>query len=312
MLHYESVGLHRRAELRGNGERIHTMLHSAHARILPIMDGKPCLARQGTTQIVMLSQDHALFRDICTHRAHDCTYLGDLSDTHIFAVALDALGALDDTSSLDYDLGEFCDLRSFGALLSPQEAGLLAYAKGLLHWQKTHRFCSQCGQAARRDWSGHRCICPDCSHVMFPRTDPAIITTVEWPAQGSSPAQILLGRAHQWPPGVYSTLAGFVEPGESLEMAVQREIWEEVAVPVKAVRYFASQPWPFHASLMVGFTAHATAQNITLNQSELDDARWFSKEDIARFGNWHDDHARHKLPRTDSIACHLIMDWLAR
>lgn len=113
-----------------------------------------------------------------------------------------------------------------------------------------------------------------------------------------------------WPEGVYSTLAGFVEPGESLEMAVQREVMEEASIVTTDVRYVASQPWPFPRSIMLGFEAIATSTDITCDQDELEDAQWFTRDEIQTFGNWGDDSTGKKLPRPDSIARHLIDRWL--
>lgn len=167
-------------------------------------------------------------------------------------------------------------LREAGLRLSAHEAGLFAYAKGLAHWQREMRYCSWCGAALALVASGHRakCTAADCGRLHFPRTDAAIIVIVE------HAGACLLGRQASWPEGRYSTLAGFVEPGESLEDAVRREVAEESGVQVDQVRYHSSQPWPMPASLMVGFTATARGRDIHLRDGELEDARWFTPEQI--------------------------------
>ena len=168
-------------------------------------------------------------------------------------------------------------LREAGLLFAAFDAGLFAFAKGITHWQRQTRFCSQCGAPTVVVASGHRMQCtnPDGAHMHFPRTDAAIIVIVE---DGD---RCLLGRQRGWPEGRYSTLAGFIEPGESLEDAVRREVREESGVEVLHATYHSSQPWPLPASLMVGFTATAKTREIRLRDDELEDARWFTVDDIA-------------------------------
>jgi NAD+ diphosphatase len=167
-------------------------------------------------------------------------------------------------------------LRGAGLLLGADEAGLFAYAKGLSHWQRETRFCAYCGAALRLVSAGHRAQCsnPDCARLHFPRTDAAVIMLVEH--EGAC----LLGRQAGWPAHRYSTLAGFVEPGEALEDAVRREVAEEAGVIVDEVHYHSSQPWPMPASLMVGFIATAVSREIRMRDLELEDARWFTPEQI--------------------------------
>ncbi|OOG58545.1 NADH pyrophosphatase [Rhodanobacter sp. B05] len=167
-------------------------------------------------------------------------------------------------------------LRGAGLLLGADEAGLFAYAKGLSHWQRETRFCACCGAALRLVSAGHRAQCsnPNCARLHFPRTDAAVIMLVEH--EGAC----LLGRQAGWPAHRYSTLAGFVEPGEALEDAVRREVAEEAGVIVDEVHYHSSQPWPMPASLMVGFIATAVSREIRMRDLELEDARWFTPEQI--------------------------------
>jgi NAD+ diphosphatase len=199
---------------------------------------------------------------------------------------------------------EFADLRRVGPLLERDEGALLAYARGILHWHGRHRFCAVCGSPTRSEDAGHvrRCVNPDCNAPHFPRTDPAVIMLV------TDGEHALLGRQKVWPKGQHSTLAGFVEPGESLEQAVAREVHEETGIVVADVTYHSSQPWPFPASIMLGFTARAVTTEIDLAEDELEGARWFERSYIK--GHLDDDEFR--LPRRDSIARRLIEDWLGR
>jgi NAD+ diphosphatase len=168
------------------------------------------------------------------------------------------------------------DLRRAGLSFDAFDAGLFAYAKGLAHWQNETRHCAYCGATGELLASGHRLQCTNeaCGRLHFPRTDAAIIVIVEH--EGAC----LLGRQRSWPPGRFSTLAGFIEPGESLEDAVRREVAEEAGVEVLDVHYHSSQPWPMPASLMVGFTAFARSREIRYRDQELEEARWFTPEDI--------------------------------
>jgi len=209
-----------------------------------------------------------------------------------------------DDSTVADDLarfGQFQDLKRIGALLHASQAALLAYARGLIHWHRRHRFCGDCGSATVSVDGGHRRICTNarCGEQHFPRTDPAVITLAR------SGQRCLLGRQAAWPQGFFSAIAGFVEPGESLEQAVVREMLEETGIRVCQVQYHSSQPWPFPASLMLGFTAVACDESIRLMDHELEDARWFSREDFEdclKAGAIH-------LPSSFSIAFRLIEDW---
>ena len=160
--------------------------------------------------------------------------------------------------------------------------------------------------------AGHvrQCTNPECGTESFPRTDPVVIKLVIRPASENRPARCLFGRNRRFPRGAYSLLAGFVEPGESLEDAVAREVWEEAGVRVRDVRYEASQPWPFPYSMMLGFRAAAETEEIVLDGDELDEARWFTAAEVAEFGEWEDESAEFRRPRKDSIARALIDLWI--
>jgi NAD+ diphosphatase len=201
----------------------------------------------------------------------------------------------------------FLDLRLVGPRLSRHEGSMLAYARGMFTWHRRHRYCGQCGAPTLSGEGGHvrTCTAEACKLDQFPRTDPAVIMLV---THGD---KCLLGSNPRFPPGMYSTLAGFVEPGETLEAAVAREVFEEAGVPVRNVRYHSSQPWPFPTSLMLGFHADAESETIAFNAEELRDARWFARDWIrANAREFHETDAAFRLPRGDSIARRLIEDWL--
>ncbi|MBV8738721.1 MAG: NAD(+) diphosphatase [Alphaproteobacteria bacterium] len=196
----------------------------------------------------------------------------------------------------------FADLRQLGGRLDRTEAALLAHARAMIYWHARHRFCGVCGNPTRAEEAGHmrRCTDPACNSMHFPRTDPAVIMLVTY---GES---ALMGRSRNFPPGMYSTLAGFVEPGESLEDAVAREVREETGIEVGTVDYHSSQPWPFPANIMLGFHAEALTTAITVDFGELEDARWVERGWLLS----HADDDTFRLPRRDSIARRLVEDWL--
>lgn len=192
----------------------------------------------------------------------------------------------------------FEELRPLSPLLVGDEAGLLAYARALSIWRAHQRYCGVCGAATIPQRAGHSMCCSKegCAQEFFPRLDPAIIVLI------TDGERALLGRQATWPPGRYSTIAGFVEPGESLEDAVAREVMEETGVPVTGARYDSSQPWPFPASIMIGFRAWARPGSAVRCTGELEDARWFSREEI-RAG-------AALLPPVYSISYRLIATWM--
>jgi NAD+ diphosphatase len=215
--------------------------------------------------------------------------------------ALDLSAADDPLLLLPPEPGGFADLRAVAGALPGDDAAILAYARGLMHWRGRHRFCAVCGAPCAARSAGHVMRCTACAASHFPRTDPAVIMLVH---DGD---RALLGHSSRFSAAsMYSTLAGFVEPGESLEEAVAREVFEEAGVRVGRVSYHSSQPWPFPASIMLGFTAAALSQEITIDHDELQDARWFPRAQLR-------DPAAHgfQLPRPDSIARRLIDDWIA-
>jgi NAD+ diphosphatase len=199
--------------------------------------------------------------------------------------------------------GRPAGLRDAAAELPAEEAALAAYAAALLGWHRRHGFCANCGAATNIVDAGHERRCPVCEAHHFPRTDPVVIVRASDDA-----GRLLLGRSRHWPPGRYSLLAGFVEPGETLEDAVRREVLEESSIELAEVRYLASQPWPFPSSLMLGFEARAEPGEPRAADDELEDVRWFERSEVeaAAAGR-----GELKLAPPYAIARRLIDAWLA-
>jgi NAD+ diphosphatase len=196
---------------------------------------------------------------------------------------------------------ELTGLRDAAARLPQAEGGLAAYAAALLNWHRRHPFCSVCGHATRPDWAGFVRRCPNCGAEHHPRTDPVVIMLV---VDGD---RVLLGRQPTWPPRRYSALAGFVEPGESLEEAVAREVREEAGVEIAEPRYVSSQPWPFPSSLMLGFVAR-WAGGDPEPRDEVEDVRWFDRAEVAEAAAG---RGELRLPPPLAIARRLIEGWLS-
>ncbi len=213
-----------------------------------------------------------------------------------------AVFALDVAAGAAVPGAALAGVRDAAARLASADAGLVAYATALLNWHRRHRFCANCGQPTAPGEGGHLRACPACAAQHHPRTDPVVIMLV---ADGD---RLLLGRQPAWPAGRYSALAGFVEPGETLEAAVAREVLEEAGVTVTAPRYVSSQPWPFPASLMLGFTAGYAGGEAVAADGELDDVRWFGREELAEAVAG---RGELRVPPPVAIARRLIDGWLA-
>lgn len=197
----------------------------------------------------------------------------------------------------------FADLRGLTARLVPFDAEVAATAKGILEWHRTHGFCATCGAPSVLESGGWQRRCPACGRAHFPRTDPVVIMLV---THGND---LLIGRSPGWPEGFYSLLAGFMEPGETVEAAVRREVAEETGVATGPVRLLNSQPWPFPASLMIGCITQATSRDIKLDPEELEDALWVTREEVLSM--FAGTHPTMRAPRHGAIAGHLMYLWLA-
>jgi NAD+ diphosphatase len=228
--------------------------------------------------------------------ASEIVWLGKLGAKHCFALDISELAEPLLHPALA-GKGELADLRMAGGLLAPEETEVLAYARGILHWHQKHRFCGSCGQPTKAREGGHvrHCAAEDLKH--FPRTDPAVMVLV---ARGD---RCVLARQTGWPAGMYAVVAGFVEPGESVEDAAIREVKEELGLDIGGLRYFRSQPWPFPASLMIGFSAEASGDHLVVDHEELEEARWFSRAELRNPVGFF-------YPPAYSLAHHLIRAFL--
>ena len=237
-------------------------------------------------------------------RADEIVLLGLRGETPYFAADISSMD--ENAAAKLCGVDEFTDIRNCGSTMARDAGAVLAYAKGILIWHRRHRFCGDCGHPTLSAEAGpvRKCTNAGCAKSHFPRTDPAVIMLVTRP--GPNGGSCLLGHKPGFIQGMYSTLAGFVEPGESLEETVAREVFEEAGIHVTDVSYRASQPWPFPASLMLGYRAVATTFDINIDPEELGDAAWFTREDIARMPE-----TGKRLPRPASIALWLINEWLA-
>lgn len=248
--------------------------------------------------------------------------IDDLVDDfeHLIFLGLDHHGplfALDVSTHAEHRLenfiegNAFVDLRDVAWQLEAQQAAQLAYARGLVFWNRNHRFCGLCGSPTRSEYGGHMRRCSDrsCGRMHFPRTDPAVIMLVEDRSDIHRP-RCLLARNSRFPNRMMSTLAGYVDPLESLEETVAREVFEECGIRVGDIEYQASQPWPFPSSIMLGFRARAISRDIVVDGVEIEEAHWFDVEQLQSFGEWGDGGDNFSLPRPDSIARYLVNSWM--
>jgi NAD+ diphosphatase len=286
---YTGGTLDRAGHRREDAAWIEAAFHDGRSRFVPFWRGQ-ALIRRETPRAALVARPEV---------ATPWVFLGLQDATPIFALDLSQFEA--PLAVLPEDCA-FADLRALNALLPADDATILATARAMLHWRATHRFCPRCGGENQPVRGGYVLRCTQCGTEHFPRSDPAVIMLV---ARGDA---LLLGQSLKFAVerNLYSTLAGFVEPGESLEDAVRREVFEETGVRVGAVAYHSSQPWPFPASLMLGFMALGVSEEIILDASEMRDARWFSRDDILNH-----EALGFSLPPRDSIARRLIEDWLA-
>ncbi len=293
---YVNQELDRSGHLRTDDVEILAMLENGEATILPVWRAKSFIAN-ADKEPRLAELPNNIAQEILID-AKGLSFLGMMQGQPHFAIDL---SHHEEEPLSGY--GEFFDLREVGPAMSAEEGALAAFARGITHWNAHHQFCGKCGSPTANKDAGHRrhCLNLACGKDHFPRTDPAVIMLIE-----DDQGRALLGRSPHFKEGMYSTLAGFVEPGESLEQAVAREVFEEVGVHITDIKYHSSQPWPFPSSLMLGYTAKATTTEITIDPKEIEDARWFTREDLIE-GEASD---IIKTPRKDSISWVLMSDWL--
>ncbi len=290
--------LDRAGGLRGDPAWLAQQMDDPRAAALALWNGQPLLNEAEDGQLAPVWLEGGFARRIAG--GDERLVLLGLSETGpVFAVDLE--GTADPAEGVLKGLGRFGDLRATLANLAAEDANLIGTARSLFEWRRKHRFCSACGHASRTSDGGWRRICPNCNAQHFPRVDPCVIML---PVQGD---RCLLGRQAAWPPGRLSTLAGFVEPGESVEEACAREVREESGLEVTAVRYHSSQPWPFPSNLMIGLIAEVAQGEAVPDLEELEAVRWFTKPEARALLEGRLENISPPAPT--AIAHHLIQYW---
>ncbi|NVO58176.1 NAD(+) diphosphatase [Rhodobacteraceae bacterium B1Z28] len=311
-------GFDRAAHLRGDADKLAGATRDPAARCVLLWRGKVLVQGEALDQLGSIPMTHTLISNGPGGVVEAPIFLGcadegapvfaaDISNWAAEGMDISSLGEFVDGSEQQHpDLPEgyvFVELRRIMARLSARDAELAATAKAVVGWHETHRFCAKCGAASELSQAGWQRSCPSCGGQHFPRTDPVVIMLI---THGES---VLMGRSPGWPEGMFSLLAGFVEPGETLEAAVRREVMEEAGVPVGAVSYLSSQPWPFPASLMFGCAGEALSRDIVIDPVEIEEAMWVSKTEMMQA--FAGEHPSLLPARKGAIAHFLLQNWLA-
>ena len=293
--------LDRAAHLRTNQEWLAGALADKRTLFIPVWKLRPFLIknREGRREAGWITAELALplMRPGAT-----TVFLGVMRDMPHFAI--DVSGGPDPSADgVLAGLGHFADLRTVAEEIDPGDAAILAQAKSIIDWHQRHGFCANCGGPTSQADAGYKRYCVACNTEHFPRTDPVVIMLA---LHGDS---CLLGRQEKWPAGFYSALAGFVEPGETIEEAVARELTEEAGIKIGDVLFHSTQPWPYPSSLMIGCFARATTTDVTVDMTELSDARWFTraevKDALEKRGK-----GDLRLPPPLAIAHQLVKSWI--
>lgn len=318
MKHAETVtfggsNLDRAGEIRDNPDLLEAIRRKPDARAILFWRGKPLISGDTPTSLVQLPLDHPVLSEaraetIFLGREEGAARIAfDLSTWEPDDLDPDSLGGFLDPSEQRHpklpDTMFFAELRRVMTWLTPRDAELAATGKAVFGWHESHMFCSKCGEKSEMSQGGWQRKCPVCRASHFPRTDPVVIMLITY---GNS---VLMGRSPGWPEGMYSLLAGFVEPGEALEAAVRREVFEESGISVGAVRYLSSQPWPFPSSLMFGCAGEALNNEITIDPIEIEDAIWVNREEMMQI--FASEHPKILPARKGAIARFLLENWLA-
>jgi len=297
----------RAAHRRGDAD---DLARQPDARVLPMWRGKPLIAQDcavllefGHPALEQAGEPH-IFLGLADGRP---LFAADISAWQPEDLDPEAMAEFLDPSAQHHPaLAEdrmFVELRAVMAALPPRDAALAATARAMFEWHRSHGFCSMCGVRTEPEDAGWQRRCPECGRRHFPRTDPVVIMLI------TDANRVLLGRSPGWPEGMYSLLAGFVEPGETLEAAVRREVAEEANVQVGDVTYLASQPWPFPASLMIGCHGLALSREITVDPVEIEQAQWVTREELMQI--FAGEVAGMHPARPGSIAHFILSNWLA-
>jgi NAD+ diphosphatase len=301
MIPFTGNPLDRASERRADPAWLAALRAAPDARVLPVWRLQPFLAGPEHAPTGRLGFVPGAAADTLGGEAAEI-FLGLDGDAGVFARDLSAME--DPLAGSLAQLGHFRDARAAGQVVSGTDAAIIGQARALLDWHARHGFCAVCGTPTRVMDGGYRRVCPKCEAEHFPRTDPVVIMLV---IHGG---ECMLGHNKRFPPGWFSALAGFVEPGETVEEAVRRETFEEAGVRVGAVRYIASQHWPFPSSLMIGCFAEALAREARPDGVEILETRWFDKETVRAILDGADIDGLH-LPFSIAIAHHLLRAWVA-
>ena len=300
-LFYSDETLDRSHLMRKDLLKIDKLLKNDESIFLVHAHGKNLFSNQNES----IESARLSYKELDAIEANITLFLGFKNDQAVFGV---------DYSNHDHELIDqlipgafFADVRKHITTISSFDASLMAYIKGMFIWHNNHLFCGKCGSPTHSISAGHerQCSNENCKNILFPRIDPAVIVLIHHKFPDGID-RCLLGRSNHYATNMYSTLAGFVEPGESLEMTVRREMMEEVGIAVENIDYIASQPWPFPSSLMLGFFAEATHTDLTLDKDEVVEAKWFTAQELMDLS----EAGEIILSREDSIANFLIKKWI--
>jgi NAD+ diphosphatase len=290
--------LDRASDRRSDADYIAGQLNAAESLGVVLWNGKPLVedAKGGGVQIAYVAA--RMIKDMAGGPER-LLFMGLWQGTAVFAIDLD--GVADPADGPLQGLGRFEDLRMIALALPGTEAGILATAKSMFEWRRRHRHCAACGQPSEVAEAGWKRICPSCKAEHFPRTDPVVIMLAV------KDGRCLVGRQAAWPKGMYSALAGFLEPGESIEEACARELWEEARLKTRSVRYHSTQPWPYPSSLMIGLIAEVENDDAVADQVELDEVIWMTREETRAMIRG--ELPNVKAPGSMAIAAQLIRAW---
>ena len=290
--------LNRASERRGDVAWLEGLQKAPDTLCLPLWNGQPLTETTADGKIQLAYVPGGMSNELAGGWER-LLFMGLWKDTAVFAVDME--GAPDPTDGPLHGLGKFADLRQVAMALVPAEAAIAATAKGMFEWRRKHRFCASCGEPSQVSDGGWKRTCPACRTEHFPRTDPVVIML---PVKGD---KCLMGRQAIWPKGMFSALAGFLEPGESIEEACAREVMEEAGLTATSVRYHSTQPWPYPNSLMIGLIAEVDSEDARPDQTELEAVRWFTREEARQLiaGGYDGCFA----PPAMAIAHQLIKSW---
>lgn len=283
----------RHTDKRSNENWINELLQNINSRFIPVNNSLFLFNEDENFSPVYFSHPELKKNNIS---ADSFIFLGISNGNSYFVIDVS-----NEIKNIKGELGKFIELRKALLHIEEFDRNILLHARAMFHWHSRHKFCGTCGSPTISKEAGNLRVCTNekCGQTHFPRTDPAIIVLV------TKNDKCLLGHSKGWPGNRYSTLAGFVEPGETLEETVKREVFEESGISTKNIKYFSSQPWPFPSSLMLGFTAEAENENIVINDDELESVLWFSREELKeKLIN-----GEIKMPGKVSIAFKLISGW---